>query len=411
MGEHDGREHGGTTDWSTVPSDEIEALLVSWSAREAAVRAELLAVLAVFVERRGWERWECLSPQQWLSWKCGLGRVAASEHVRVAMALTRLPAVAAALRSGRLTWSKVREITRVATPESEPDWLRLAEAGTAAHVERVVRAFRRVTPAQVEHQHADRRLWTTVDDDGSVVLHVKLPTETGSSIADAIRRSTEPATGVPLSARMADRFVAAVTGGVVVVPEVIFHADASVLDGSEGVCTTATGHAVAPEVALLAACVGVVQWVVHDGVDVVAVSKRRRFASPAQRRFVEARARTCEVDGCDVDGRDFHVHHVRPRARDGATEVGNLRRLCPGHHRLIHVRQLEVEIGATGRLRLFRRDGTAVDHHIARWPVREAAPVGSPVPAWTGEPLDIGLTLDCLIHNPVSRRKRREAAA
>ena len=105
---------------------------------------------------RAWELWECVSPSQWLSWKCGLGRVAASEHIRAAIARTRLPAVHQALREGHITWSKVREITRVATRESEPDWLELALAGTANHIERVVRAFRRVTPADVEQQHADR---------------------------------------------------------------------------------------------------------------------------------------------------------------------------------------------------------------------------------------------------------------
>lgn len=144
------------TDWSVVPTEQVEAMLVSWSARESSVKAELLAALAVFVQRRAWEPWECVSPSQWLSWKCGLGRVAASEHIRAAIARTRLPAVHQALREGHITWSKVREITRVATRESEPDWLELALAGTANHIERVVRAFRRVTPADVEQQHADR---------------------------------------------------------------------------------------------------------------------------------------------------------------------------------------------------------------------------------------------------------------
>ena len=374
------------------------------------MKAELLAALALFVERRAWERWECLSPVQWLSWKCGLGRVAASEHVRVAMALTRLPAVHKALREGRISWSKLREITRVATPDSEPDWLELALAGTANHVERVVRAFRRVTPAQVEQQHADRRLWVTVDDDGSTVLHVKLPTELGSGIYTAIRSTTEPERGVPLSARMADRFVEAVTGGATIVPEVIIHADASVFEGGDGVCATAGGHALAPEMAPRACCVGVVQWVVHEGREVVAVSKRRRFASPAQRRAAEARAQCCEVDGCEDDGRNFELHHVHHRAHDGATELANLRRLCPGHHRRIHLHRLRVEAGEDGRLRLLRPDGTPVDHRIPRLLVREAAPIGSPVPAWTGEKLDMDLALHCLFNNPVSRRKQAAAA-
>ena len=49
------------------------------------------------------------------------------------------------------------------------------------------------------------------------------------------------------------------TEGASIVPEVVIHADASVFDGNEGVCATVGGHAVAPEVALHACCVGVVQ--------------------------------------------------------------------------------------------------------------------------------------------------------
>ncbi len=398
------------TEWSTVPADEIEAMLVSWSAREASVKAELLTVLAVFVERRGWERWECSSPQQWLSWKCGLGRVAASEHVRVAVALTRLPAIHQALRDGRITWSKVRAITRVATPDSEPDWLLLAEAGTADHVERVVQAFRRVTPAHVEQQHAERRLWVTIDDDGSTVLHAKLPTEIGNAIYEGIRSSTEPVKGASIGARMADRFVDVMTGGRPIEPNVTIHADASVFEGGEGVCTTAAGHPVAPEVALQACCTGAVRWIVHDGMEVTAVSTRRRFGTPAQRRAAEARSRTCEVDGCDDDAPWFELHHVHHRVDDGATTHQNLRRVCPSHHRRIHLHHLRVRVGANGRLQLFRIDGTPVDRDIARWALREPTPIATPVPTWTGEPLDMGLTLDCLFQNSVSRRKQRDAA-
>ena len=101
-----------------MPSERLEAELVTWAARESAIKATFLAALAEFVRRRGWEPWECVSAAQWLSWKCALGRVAASEHVRVAAALEPLPGIHATLADGTLTWSKVRAMTRVATPLS-----------------------------------------------------------------------------------------------------------------------------------------------------------------------------------------------------------------------------------------------------------------------------------------------------
>lgn len=395
---------------SGVSIEEIEARLVSWSAREAAVKAELLAVLGEWITRRGWERWGCASPQQWLSWKCGLGRVAASVHIRVAVALVRLPAIAEALADGRITWSKVRAITRVATPESEQEWLTFALAGTADHVDRLVRSFRRITPADAEHQHTDRRLWTTQDDDGSLVLHVKLPTEVGSAIATAIRSTVKPERGVPLAARMADRFVDAVTGGAAIKPELTIHLDASVLDGEAGICATGDGHAVAPEVALQALCEGSVRWAIHDGDEVVAVSHQRRFGTALQRRAAEARSRTCELDGCDNDGRDFHLHHVVHDARGGRAVHRNLKRFCPPHHRMSHTRGWRVEVAENGRLVFVDANGQRVDHRIPTIAVRERPPAGTPVPAWCGEPLDVNLALDALFSNIADRRRTPVAA-
>lgn len=395
---------------SQVSIEEIESQLVSWSARESAVKAELLGVLAEWMARRGWERWGCTSPQQWLSWKCGLGRVAASVHIRVAMALTGLPAIAAALADGRITWSKVRAITRVATPASEQEWLTFALAGTAEHVDRLVRSFRRITPADAEHQHTDRRFWTTQDDDGSTVLHAKLPTEIGAAIATGLRASVKPERGVPLAARMADRFVEAVTGGATIEPDLTIHVDAAVLDGEPGVCATASGYAVAPEVALQAVCGGSVRWAIHDGHEVVAVSRERRFGTAMQRRAAQARSRTCELDGCDDDGEDFDLHHVVPDAHGGRATHRNMRRLCKPHHRLVHLRGWRVQVLANGRVGFVDRDGRPVDHRIPTFAVRERPPAGTPVPAWCGEPLDVNLALDALFSNVAALARARIAA-
>jgi hypothetical protein len=84
--------------------------------------------------------------------------------------------------------------------------------------------------------------------------------------------------------------------------------------------------------------------------------------------------------------------------------------VCKRHHRLIHLHRLRIEHGERGRLRLLRPDGTPVDHWIRRLAVHEHDPLGTPVPWWSGEPLDLDLALHCLFNNPVSRRNRAEAA-
>src|SRR5260370_861736 len=55
----------------------------------------------------------------WLSWKCQMSAGAAREHVRVARALRDLPVIRAEFGAGRLSYAKVRALTRIATPENE----------------------------------------------------------------------------------------------------------------------------------------------------------------------------------------------------------------------------------------------------------------------------------------------------
>src|SRR4030081_2370906 len=71
----------------------------------------------------------------------GLDLGAARELVRVARALGTLPLLAQALARGELSYAKVRALTRVASPETEARLLGVGRAGTAAHVERIVRGW------------------------------------------------------------------------------------------------------------------------------------------------------------------------------------------------------------------------------------------------------------------------------
>ena len=68
----------------------------------------------------------------------GLNRRATEEKLRVAGALEALPELAEALRSAKLNWSVVRELSRVAIPETEREWIQAARGKTAREVERMV---------------------------------------------------------------------------------------------------------------------------------------------------------------------------------------------------------------------------------------------------------------------------------
>ncbi len=156
---------------------------------------ELLVLIRQFDERTGWEGFA--SCAHWLSWRIGLAPGPAREHVRVARALADLPLLSAAMQRGKVSYSKVRAVTRVATPETEQDLLDLALAGTAAHVEQVVRSWRRVDraaeAAEDRQRHDSRALDTWVDDDGMVVVRGRLTPEVGAVLRRALDAALDAA--------------------------------------------------------------------------------------------------------------------------------------------------------------------------------------------------------------------------
>ena len=125
--------------------DEIAEL----SAHIDAATARLLSAIAEFNRRQGWND-GFVSCAQWLSHRVGITLVTAREKVRVARALDDLPRIGEALARGRISYSKVRELTRIATPENEEELVELSQAGTASQVQRIVRAYRRCEQAELD---------------------------------------------------------------------------------------------------------------------------------------------------------------------------------------------------------------------------------------------------------------------
>src|SRR4051795_7512073 len=127
----------------SLPLAELARAITAGAVRLAAATAAWLALVAEFDRRGGWHGVGIRSCAHWLSWQCGLAPGPAREHVRVARALPALPAIRAAFAAGRLSYSKVRALTRVAAPDSEQALLDLAGVCTAAQLDRVAREWRR----------------------------------------------------------------------------------------------------------------------------------------------------------------------------------------------------------------------------------------------------------------------------
>ena len=161
--------HTSSTPGLYAELDRLGDEIAELSAHLDAATAHLLDLIREFDARGGWNN-GFRSCAAWLTWRVGLSPGAAREHVRVARALGTLPRLAQALGRGELSYSKVRELTRVATPETEERLLAVGRAGTAEHVERIVRGWRRMD-AKAEAQEATRRhksraLHVSQDEDG-----------------------------------------------------------------------------------------------------------------------------------------------------------------------------------------------------------------------------------------------------
>lgn len=105
-----------------LPLERLEVELTSLAGQVAAVTCRWLLAVAVYDRREGWGSWGCRSMVQWLGWKCGIAPSTAREQVRVARALEKLALVVAEFEAGRLSYSQVRAITRVATSATEGEW-------------------------------------------------------------------------------------------------------------------------------------------------------------------------------------------------------------------------------------------------------------------------------------------------
>lgn len=352
--------------------------------------AHMLEVLAEFDRRQVSDTWGCYSPQQWLGWKCGLGYVAASERLRVARALGELPVIRDGLSRGKLSFSKVRELTRVATPATDQCLAEIAECATAAQVAKIVRSLRHRTAKDVVAQVENRGFSWHSDDDGSIVFTIKLPTEVGTAVVARIDAAATPQKGVPAHQRRADVFaellLADGDGDELVRPEVFIHIEPDLTAFDNGV-------AVAAEIAECAACDGPVTTVV-DTADGPVVVRKDPAPTRAQRRWLKLRHDTCQVPGCDHDG-IFDAHHVVERHLGGKTQLWNLVRLCKFHHRLVHVLGLRLTLHPDRRLEVTFPAGNPIDRTI------EFAPFVAPPPpdpdwissTWTGERLNLDYTL------------------
>jgi hypothetical protein len=372
----------------------------------------LLMLVREFDDRFGWKKWGHKSCAEWLAWRCGITPSTAREKVRTAHALRNLPAIAAAFAEGRLTYSKVRALTRVATGCDEDLLLAYAVNATVPQVEERCRQIRNVSPQSAHHAQrawAARSLTMWRDDRrGLMRFTVEVPVEEGELICRAldcavaageVTRDVDPgrfepsdsgpaqldaravaeSKGTSWRAQQADAFVAIAKsyldgghghegGATADRYQVVVHVDGKALKLGEAPAiegtkplTGGTGLSDLPIDSvkqLLCDCSLVVVAEDEHG-NPLDVGRKQRTVSTALRRALYARDRGCTFPGCHrrryCDG-----HHLEHWINRGETVPENMTLLCTHHHGLLHRGAFRIIKEADESLRFVTADGRTI---------------------------------------------------
>jgi len=374
---------------------------------------QLLVLLYEFDERKGWNN-GFLSCAHWLSWRTSINPGAAREKVRVARALPQLPLLSGALQRGEISYAKVRALTRIATPATEERLLTVAYHGTAAQVERLVRAWRRCDRLEDERKQLHRSVTSYVDEDGMVILRARLTPEQGAVVQKALEAASDHLYRESRQASPADNLLEEVSAAqrradaLALVAESALNADLD--SGSAGdryqivlrVEADATdGLAHPPVVELADGPVSVSAETARRlscDASVLEAGRRMRTIPARLRRSLTTRDGHCTFPGCEA--RRCDAHHVVHWADGGPTVLDNLVLLCRRHHTLVHDGDIGIEWSESGET-IFRRPGGRKIERVPplAWSGVCAAPEsvgGRSLRRWDGTPFNVGYAIDVL---------------
>ena len=348
-----------------LDDDALSAEVASLAAQLAAGEARLVE-LAAEADRRGlWGgKWDARSLAEWLSWLTGMSPKSSRDRALLAAKLEELPTTHSALAEGTISFDQARLIASAEAPEHEAKLVGLAQQTTAGQLQRVVRAYRRVTAlgesadANVAHERRYLEYYFLED---CFELHGRLTSEDGAVVAKALDRAkdklfrsppkdlpvppeSQPAwdSGAQLRADalrdLAEEWLAEhKSSSRANSYEVVVHVEADALtdDASGARCEIEGAGAIAPESARRLTCDSALVGLVESNGEPLSIGRRSRRVPHGLRRALEARDRSCRFPGCANLAR-LDSHHVLHWTKEGPTELANLALLCRRHHRMVH---------------------------------------------------------------------------
>lgn len=384
-------EHLDKPDVSAVAEEDIRVQIMRLAQTLDRGTHRLVGLLPEFDKQQVWAADGQRSCAAWLNTYAGLSMSAAHDRCRVAHALETLPIISRLFMLGELSWSKVRALTRIATPDSEQSLASQALLMSASAIEKMARQHRDVqTLGQLKaeneianEQYQQRHVHYGFDQQGMVTIHALLPPLEGAAVLKSLARAEDEihleAQGAPTGSTphaspyslpeedsskrsqkqlradalclMAKKHMAAEAPDVRNADryQVVVHIDAdtlqhSITGGSKStsICHIKNGPAIAASSARrLADDCSVTPLYLQNG-EPLSIGRKNRLWSSAISRAITTRDQHCQFPGCS-SARYTHIHHIRHWANGGETSVENGVLLCGFHHRLIHEENYRIE--------------------------------------------------------------------
>jgi hypothetical protein len=260
----------------------------------------------------------------------------ARERLRVARAITAMPLIANELSRGAISYSHVRELSRVATPETEDAWIAAIGDMTAGQVQELVAG----------HEYGDLPTDPVRPDLRPRMVRLELRPE-----SYAMWREVRKAIAEERGGEVSDADVIETLARTYLVPGSGAERPAHQLAYKQCPgCKRATMNGAGREIDVEPA---VIERVVCDArnigdLDAAHPGRATSSVTPRMREQVFARDRhQCRVPGCR-SSRNLDIHHIIPQAEGGPHELWNLLLLCSGHHVAHHAGILEIVGSAEG---------------------------------------------------------------
>ena len=342
-------DRGPSLDWRTV-----DRALRGLARRRAALDAEEARWLCEAERLQIWRPLGMVSALDYLERVLGYTPHVAKERLRVARALPALPALTGAFARGELAFSAVRELTRVATPETEARWCAAAAGKTVREIEELVAGHRR---GDAPDAPADPAVRTHV---------VRL--ELGAEVFARLRQVRAALTGERGGFLDDDALVTALCDAVLdraadpgtePTGRAKFQIAVTVCERCEQASQEAAGAAIPIDAAALDRARCDAQHV--GSLDGDAPERAQQDVPPSVVRFVWRRdGGRCQTPGCR-SAVGLEVHHVVHREAGGSHDPGNLRLHCGACHMALHRGTLAIARAASGRLEVRRRNEPSPD--------------------------------------------------